>query len=569
MNIRHRIIIVSLCIALIFAVLEIRLWNIQVFNHTPLKKTALKQFNHSIVINPDRGIIYDRNGQELAVDVNADSVFAVPAEIDNIGRTSALLASVLQLDETEVYRKIKGNSKFTWIKRKIAPHESEKLREVNLEGIYFLKEKKRLYPENELACHVLGCVGIDNQGLSGVERSFDDYLRTGYTKEVKIIDAFGRDIITNEEMSAQKTKNRNVILTIDKYIQHVAELELAKAFHKTGATRATIIVQEPKTGDILAMANLPGFDGNGDIGAVKDRINNPALTDVFEPGSTFKIVTAAAVLEKNLVKPTDRYFCENGVWDYAGYPIRDHEKEGWLNFEQVIMKSSNIGIAKIAGKLGEMGLYEYSRRFGFGNYTGIDLPGESMGIISKPSEWSGISMGRISFGQEVGVTAMQLVGAFSCIANKGMMVQPNIVKCISDPDGNIIKKTGPVVIRRVVSERTVELLTKMLIGAVNEGTGVEAQVKGYTVAGKTGTAQKYDKTLKKYCTKRFTASFAGFLPAYDPRVTILVILDEPDDLYYGGMVAAPVFSKVAQKIMEYYSIPAGDLKLAKSNNNGI
>ncbi len=562
MTIKYRIIVCLAVTGIIYTGLEVRLWNIQVVRHSPLKKTAIKQFKQNIYLNPDRGKIYDRNGDELALDINVDSVFAVPSELSNCKRTSRKLAGILGMNELSLERGLRKRSNFVWLKRKVSPEVSRKIRKLNLDGIYFLQEKKRFYPENDLACQVIGCVGVDSQGLSGVEKSYEEYLRKGSKRVVRITDAFGRDVVTTNIVSKPRRECLDVVITIDKYIQHVAEVELKRAFISSNARMATIVVQDPATGEILALANYPGFNGNRPLKYASRYMNNPAITNVYEPGSTFKVVAAAAVLDKNLVKPKDRFYCENGEWTLGNYPIRDHEEEGWLNFGQIIMKSSNIGMAKIGEKLGKIGLYEYSRRFGFGNYTGINLPGESGGILRRPDKWSSISLGRISFGQEIGVTAIQLVSAFSCIANRGRLMQPRIVKCLLDADGNNAGENKTVFIRQVVSHRTVNLLTKMLVRVVDKGTGVGAKVEGYRVAGKTGTAQKYDRQSGGYCDKRFTASFAGFLPAYNPRVTILVIIDEPEGVYYGGAIAAPVFSKVAQKIMEYYSIPWDEYKLA-------
>ncbi len=562
MNIKYRIIICLVVTVVMFAGLEVRLWNIQVVRHSPINKTAIKQFEHKIFLNPDRGKIYDRNGEQLALDINVDSVFAVPSEISSPSRTSRKLAGILGLNESSLAGKLRKRSSFAWVKRKVGPSLSMKVKKLGLEGIYLLQEKKRFYPENDLACHIIGCVGIDSQGLSGIEKNYEKFLKTASRRAVRVTDAFGRNVITTNEVIKRNKECCDVVLTIDKYIQHVAEVELKKAYINSKASRATIVVQDPATGEILALANYPGFNGNKPLKYASRFMNNPAITNVYEPGSTFKIIAAAAVLEKNMVSPKDRFYCENGLWVIGNYPIRDHEKEGWLNFNQIIMKSSNIGMAKIGEKLGRIGLYEYTRKFGFGNYTGIDLPGESCGILRKTDKWSSISLGRISFGQEIGVTAIQLVSAFSSIANKGRLMQPRIVRHVLDSDGNNAREFEPITIRRVVSHRTVNLLTKMLVGVVEEGTGVRAGVDGYRVAGKTGTAQKYDKKSGAYCSMKYTASFAGFIPAYKPRVTILVIVDEPEGVYYGGTVAAPVFSRVAQKIMEYYSIPWDEYKLA-------
>lgn len=566
MTIKYRIISCLAVMFLLFIGLEARLWNIQVKMHSSMKETATRQFEHKLYLDPDRGVIFDRNRAELAQDVNADSIFAIPGIISNLKNTSSRLAPILCMSEAALIEKLKHHSSFVWLKRKVADSTAKRIRGLNLEGICLVQEKKRFYPENELGCQVIGCVGIDNEGLAGIEKNFNKYLFSGRQKEVKLTDALGRDVITTEVASKAERKYSNIVLTIDKYIQHVAEVELKKAYIENKAFKATIIVQDPATGEILALANFPNFNGNELLNNFC-YINNPAITEVYEPGSTFKIVAACAALEERIVMPSDKFFCENGIYNINGYPIRDHEKEGWLNFEEVIMKSSNIGMAKIGEKLGKNCVYEYARKFGFGNYTGINMTGESNGILKRPSEWSGISLGRISFGQEIGATALQVIASFSCLANNGRLMQPQIVRYIEDSEGKKTKEFRPVPIRQVISEHTVDVMTRMLVKVVEEGTGAAAAVKGYKVAGKTGTGQKYCSKSGGYSSTRYTASFAGYIPAFKPRVAILVIIDEPAGVYYGGTAAAPVFSRVAEKIMDYYSIPCDNFEMAKANEN--
>ncbi len=542
---KGRIKIVFCGIIFCFLFLSFRLGQIQIVQHEFYLK---KSQGHRYVIpsyssNITRGNIYDSKGGELAVSIVVDSCYAIPHKIKNRKTCVRKLCSILNLDYKKTVRKLKSHTSFVWIKRKLNPEVVERIKRENLAGIGFIKEEKRFYPQNELACQVIGIAGLDNQGLAGIEYYFDSYLRRKGKNNIgtgkKVVDVAGH----------------NVVLTIDKVIQYIAEKELKKIFIKSKSKAATIVVQNTKTGEILAMANYPNFNPNKIATFNTKYLKSAAVSDIFEPGSTFKMVTAAASLEEGTVKRKERIFCENGKYYTGGFCISDHEKEEWLTFDEVMKKSSNIGMTKVASRMKNMDFYKYVRNFGFGNLTGIDMPNEEKGILCSPKGWSKRSLSSISFGQEIGVTAIQLISAFSCIANSGVLMQPRIVKCVVDARGKIVKEFKPVKVREVVSSSTAGKLVEMLEGVVKDGTGTFAAIHGYRVAGKTGTAQKINFKTNSYAKNKYVSSFVGFLPLNDPQIAILVIFDESQKDYWGGVIAAPVFSRVGSQIMNYLNIP--------------
>ena len=544
-----------LVVILILLILEIRLYYIQIVSHRWYKKIADKQAISVKQTEFKRGTVYDRNGKELAIEFELSSVYAVPPSISNPERTAKKLAPLLNVSKKAIRKKLKTPNSFVWLRRKIDAGIAEKIKNLNLKGINFISEGKRFYPENELASQVIGLAGLDNQGLSGIENSFDRTLRRETKKTVRKKDGFGREVIAADTAYPSEVSECGVVTTIDRVIQYIAEVELRNAYRETEAKLATIIVQDSQTGEVLALANTPSFNGNSSSRGKYKYLKNPAISSIFEPGSTFKPIVAAALLEENLVTLEDLFYCENGLYLFNGLPIRDHEGEGWLTFIQVLEKSSNIGMAKAGQLLGKNKLYQYARDFGFGNYTGIKLPGETPGILKNPKDWSEISLSRLSFGQGVGVTAIQLISAFSCLANRGVLMEPMIVNRIVDSRGKVVTEFHPCQVRRVISYKTAQTLTDILCRIVENGTGKEAKIAGYKVAGKTGTAQKFDPAAGKYSKTSYIASFVGYVPADRPRVTILVILDEPQGFYWGGSVAAPVFARVGLRIMHHLGVP--------------
>ena len=531
-------------IFLCFLFLAFRLGHIQVAQHQFYSEKSQNQRvrGPSNLPQVSRGSIYDRNGKELAVSIMVDSCYAIPYKMKNHKIYVRKLCSILNLDYKKTLKKLKSHRSFVWIKRKLNPEIAERIKRENFPGIGFIKEEKRFYPQNRLACQVIGVAGLDNQGLAGIEYFFDSYLRRKGKKNVKA---------TKDGMHFVGC---DVILTIDEVIQYIAEKELRKAFIKTKSKAATIIVQNTKSGEILAMANYPDFNPNKIDAFNIKYLKSPAVTDIFEPGSTFKVVTAAASLEEGVVSRKEKIFCENGKYYIKGFYIHDHEKEDWLTFDEVMEKSSNIGMTKIAFRMNNRDFYKYVRNFGFGNLTGIDLPNEVKGILHSPTRWTNRSVSSISFGQEIGVTAIQLISAFSCIGNSGVLMQPRIVKSVVNAKDELVKDFRLVKVRQVVSPSTAKMMVEILEGVVNDGTGREAAICGYPVAGKTGTAQKINFKTNTYEKNKYIASFVGFLPSDNPQITILVIFDEPQKNYWGGVVAAPVFSQVGFQVMNYLNI---------------
>jgi cell division protein FtsI (penicillin-binding protein 3) len=438
---------------------------------------------------------------------------------------------------------------FIWLARKLTPEKSESIKKLNIKGLGFLRETKRIYPNSYLASHIIGFSGMDNIGLEGVERGFNKYLKGTPGWAIFLRDARLKKLDIWEKM-VLPVDGMDLVLTIDEVIQYIAERELEKAFKDFHAKGASIVVMDPHTGRILAMANRPTYDLNDHSGVGKDSIRNRAICDLFEPGSVFKIVTASAALEEKKVTEDDVFFCENGAYRVGGRILHDHTSHGNLTFRQVIEESSNIGTVKVAQLLGADTLYRYIKGFGFGSKLGIDLSGEISGMLSPTRLWSKTSISAVPIGQEVGVTALQLASAISVIANGGQLMKPYIIDSVRDNQGRIIKQNKPVLIRKVISVDTAMRIKKILTGVIEEGTGKLGKVLGFSAAGKTGTAQKIEPD-GSYSHSKFVASFIGFSPAEDPLLTIVVTVDEPHPYYFGGVVAAPVFQKVAGDVIRY------------------
>lgn len=527
-------------IFLSFCLITFRLYHIQVWRHQEFHHLAHRQIQRVSERMPLRGSILDRKNRTLALSLELQSCFADPSEVENPAMTAKTLAPLLNVSSQELLQKIRRKkSSFVWLARKLDPAVSAKIQALRLPGIGLKREEKRIYPHDGLAAQLLGTVGVDNQGLSGVEYSYDSVLCGGPIHETWERDARGRGLL---ETRVSQDEPRHVVLTIDKTIQYIAEQELDRAFRETKAHSAMAVVQDAHTGEILAMAHRPTISSWTDKGIPKELLKIPAISRIFEPGSTYKIVVSAAALEEGVVTPGEVFHCENGEYKIANLRIHDHERHGLLTFAQTMEYSSNIGMAKVGSRVGKEKLYTYSRAFGFGALTGIGLEGEASGILRSPSSWSGVSLSMISFGQEVGVTALQITNAFSAIANGGWLMEPQIV----------MNQTASI--RQVISAKTAQILTEILEGVVKEGTGVAAQVPGYRVAGKTGTAQKIDPATRRYSPDKYIASFCGFLPADRPRVTIFVMLDEPQGVYWGGYCAGPVFSRLGLRVMHALNI---------------
>lgn len=547
---RSKAVFLLFLVFLIFCIA--RLFFIQFFRSAYLAGIANKQHNLFVELEPLRGIIYDTNLKPQTVNIPVDSLFASPNVIQDKDKEAIIkqLPHILNINQAYLRDRLYRKKSFIWLARKITPEQSQAIKRLNIKGLGFLRESKRSYPNSYLASHIIGFAGLDNTGLEGTEIYYDKYLKgeTGWALFLR--DARQKNLGPLEEKMVLPKNGYDVVLTIDETIQYIAERELDKVFKIYHAKGASIIIMDPHTGAILALANRPTYDLNEHSKVSKDQIRNRAICDLFEPGSVFKIVTASAALEEKRVDEEDKFFCENGSYRVSSHTLHDHQPHGWLTFRQVIEESSNIGTTKVAQVLGPDIISRYIKLFGFGSKSNIDFPGEITGITKEPRQWSKISIAAIPIGQEVGVTALQLVSAVSVIANGGQLMKPYIVSEIRDKQDETIKKFSPVMIRKVISLDTAARVKKILTGAVEEGTGKLAKVPGFTAAGKTGTAQKLEPN-GTYSHNKFVASFIGFAPAEDPVIAIAVTVDEPHPYYFGGVVAAPVFKNVASDSIRY------------------
>ncbi len=556
-----RVILISFVLFLSFLIVVGRMFQLQVIKKEQLYQLAARQQVSQIPLVPKRGTIYDRNENELAVSVEVDSIYAESSKVIEVEKTAQELSSLFQSDPRELKERLRKQKSFEWIQRKVSPKEAEAVKNLRLSGIHFLKENKRFYPHAQLAAHVIGFVGLDSKGLEGIELQYDALLNGKPQVLTAEKDAKGRSIITDAGAYEKEENFRNLVLTIDKQVQHVAETELREGVQKWGAIGGMVIVMDPTSGKILALASHPFFDPNQFIQYRPKTWRNRAISDVFEPGSMFKAFLAAAVLEENAIQPTDSFYCENGVYTVYDRTIRDTSKHGWLTFHQVIKVSSNIGAAKAAEKIGKEKLYRYLCAFGFGEKTHLGLPGEAKGILNHPRYWSPITLNTIAFGQGIAVTGIQMVTALSAIANGGVLMKPQVVERITNEKGVVIQSFKPEVIRRVISEGTSKKVTALLKATTEKGgTGEQAVPQGYEVAGKTGTAQKVDSLLGGYSEDKFVSGFMGFAPVEDPKIVVLVVIDEPQGANYGGIVAAPVFRAIVEKVLPYLHIfPKGTM----------
>jgi cell division protein FtsI (penicillin-binding protein 3) len=484
-----------------------------------------------------------------------DSCFAEPDRIQNVGYAASKLSPLLLITKEQLAKKLNSNKHFVWLQRHMTPDLVHKIRDLDIDGIGFVKETKRFYPNSEVAAHVIGFTGRDPEGLEGVELKFNSLIlgSTGYLVTER--DALGRDIGVNRQIVTKSSKGANIVLTLDKNIQYIAEKELAKAVTDSRASTGMALVMEPQTGKILAMANYPNFNPNSFRQYPVQSLRNRVVADSFEPGSTLKVFLIAAALEEKIVSPNDSFNCENGRYSIGGRTIHDTHKYGTLKVSEILKYSSNIGSAKIGSRLGQQRLYSYLKNFGFGTRSGIELPGEAPGLLRERSQWYGIDLATISFGQGISISALQLATAISAVANGGSLMKPYIIDRVTDDNGNVLQQFSPQTRRRVVSPQTAHALTRMMEGVTDEGgTGMKGSVEGYGVAGKTGTAQKVDPLTKAYSASKRTASFVGFVPAEHPRLTIVVVVDEPRTNSYGGIVAAPAFSEIALQSLCYLRV---------------
>jgi cell division protein FtsI/penicillin-binding protein 2 len=528
---------------------------LQLFLHSDYLARAARQQRHTIDIYPKRGVIYDRNMHPLAMSVPVQSAFAIPSEIKDRAMVARLLSVPLGMPAEEIREKLDSGSPFVWIKRKLTPAKSEEVESANLKGIYLQEENQRYYPKWELGAHVLGFVDVDEKGLGGIEREYDSLIRGKEEKVVVMADARQRWFDGGE---AERDRGVNVVLTIDEKIQYIAERELAAAIEKTHAPAGTVIVQDPNSGAILALANWPKFNPNAAFDVSGERKEDRAISQIYEPGSTFKLITLAAAFDQNLIRADEVFNCENGAVTVAGHLIHDHKKYGMLTVADILANSSDVGAIKIALRLGSAKFYDYIRAFGFGNRTGVDLPDESRGLVNRLEHWGSYSIASVSMGQEVGVTPLQMITAVSAIANGGLLFKPHVVDEMRRGDA-ALPLDGPSVTtdpKRIIRPETAATLRHLMEGVVLHGTGTKGRLDGWSVAGKTGTAQKIDPNTGRYSPKNVIASFTGFAPINNPAVTILVSIDSPGGYPHGGgEVAAPVFKRIAEQILPYLDVP--------------
>lgn len=534
-------------------------WRLIIIQGVEAKKfdeLALKQRVRSIELAPNRGTIYDRNGEELAISVGVDSVYATPYLVANPSEAAQLLSASLAIDESILAEKLNKDCGFVYLARKIEKEKSESIKRMEIEGIGILEESKRFYPGSFLGSQLIGFAGVDNKGLAGVEFNFDKILRGRPGQLVFERDPLGHSIPGGNLYKSPSTDGNNIYLTIDKAIQYKAEAELKAAIEKYQGKSGIVIVMDTRNGDILAMANYPTFDSNNFSKAKPEQLRNRAVTDIYEPGSTMKVIVVAAALEEGIVEPNTLFHLPSTI-KVANKVINEAHPRPPVDYtvKQIISRSCNVGAITLGLKLGRERLYRYIETFGFLQKTGIDFPGEVSGFLLPPKEWSGTTIGTVPIGQGVTTTALQMVRAIASIANEGIMVKPRVLRRVTTQQRKEIALAPEVNKKRVISKETALKLKAMLGEVAAEGTGKRAQVSGYKVGGKTGTAQKPRTKGRGYEEGKYVASFVGFAPLEDPRLAILVAVDEPRNAIWGGVVAAPVFREVAGFSLQRLKIP--------------
>jgi stage V sporulation protein D (sporulation-specific penicillin-binding protein) len=550
----------------IWAFLVSKLFSIQVLHNREYRKIGLNQHQRKLSLYAQRGDIFDRDGAKLVFNLPVKSYYAVPVEIKDPQRLATLFGQLLSCPSRQILASFKKPTSFVWLARKMSPVECQLVESWNIQGIYDQEEIQRYYPGRALGCQLLGFTDIDNKGLEGIELQYDDILAGHDGWVVVQMDACGRTIPMVEYPREEPSNGLGLVLSLHASYQAIAERELARGVQDTGARAGCVILMDPKTGEILALANEPRYDLNDPGGVPAKWRRNRAITDMFEPGSTFKIVTAAAALEEGIQKPDDLIYCEGGQMRVCSKVISDVEKNEWLTFQKVIEKSSNIGTIKVARQIGQDTFYQYARAFGFGNQTGVELPGEVKGLLAHPHTWSQMSLPSMSIGHEVAVTPLQLICAYAAVANGGVLMKPQVVRYILDGRGNVVERFAANSIRRVVTEETAAIVRSFLTQVVENGTGKLAGIDGLHVAGKTGTAYKLNEDGYGFSTSRFVASFCGFFPSENPRLVGLVVLDEPKSPHSGGKAAAPVFRRIMENVLHLPKGPCADLCMRTSDS---
>ena len=551
-----RIRIIGVLFILAFCVIAVRAYQLQVVEAPELRARADQQRNHTVKLAPRRGNIVDRHGSPLAVSLQVDSLYADPALIQDPVATAEKLAPLLNIPQADLLNRLNvNNRRFVWLQRMMDPDVAAEVRRLRLPGLAFVNERKRYYPQSTIGAHIVGFTGLDPRGLEGIELEYDRLLQGEPELLISIKDARGREMSTSEAATRSSATEHNLHLTLDRSLQYIAERELARVVREADAIGGTLVMLEPASGRVLALASWPDFNPNLAGRFSADQRRNRAICDIYEPGSTFKPFLLAGVLEEGIMTPEQTIYCEQGRYSVGGSVVRDHRKFGNLNLGEMLKFSSNIGFVKLGKELERDRYYRYLRSFGFGSRTGIDYPGEVSGLIRPPSRWFEIDLAAISFGQGLSVTPIQMAVAMAAIANGGLLMEPYLVEAITDANHQVVRRRLPEVRHRVISEKTAAQVRDMMV-AVTEpgGTGVRAAVPGFRVAGKTGTAQKVDPVTGGYSVDKRIASFIGFVPAEDPAVVIAITVDEPQGDVYGGQVAAPVFARVAGQTLNHLRI---------------
>ena len=559
--------ILCCCLLVGFALIGCRLFYLQVFQSDAGAHEVQRQHQKSMMVQSDRGVIVDRHGHPLALNVDVPSVFVNPTALQDSRKTAKDLAPVLGMQVTQLRKLFKPTQSRVRVKRKISEERAKKIEAMAIPGVNVVRGPQRFYPKKELGSHIVGFAGDDNQGLEGIEFHYESFLRGEKSLVQYQQDARGGIIssVSNPELTSHQA-GYHVTLTIDEVIQFIAEEELAEAVKQSGAKSGTILIMDPMTGAILAWALYPTFDPNHFRALSPKDWKNWAVTDPYEPGSTLKVVVAAAALEEKIMEPDTLIYGGDGKMSVAGTIVHDHAKSSWITFTEAVAHSSNVGVIKVALKLGQSRMLKYLKAFGFGEKTGIDLSGESVGILRGLNEWSGRSLSSLAMGQEIAVTPIQMVTAMSVVANGGWLMTPHVVSSVTDGHGKstLTKNLEPR--RRPISAQTAKRLGNILETVIERGTGKRAKLSGYRAAGKTGTSQKIDPKTGAYSSTSVIASFVGFVPVEQPRLTMLVVIDDPEGekWRWGGASAAPVFGNVANRVLPHLGILPGDAHLIRT-----
>jgi cell division protein FtsI (penicillin-binding protein 3) len=553
-EIRFRLGVMKVVFLLIFSAVCGRAFQLQVLRGQELRRLGEAQHLKKMTLLPKRGAVVDRSGESLAVSLVAQSVGVHPRRVEDKEAVAKELVKVLHLRLDEARKSLASDKPFVWVKRQISPQEAEQIQSLNLKGVEMSFEPNRFYPQGQMAGQVLGFVNRDSEGLEGLELQYDEYIRGETGSSLVEFDAKRRGVLVRGVEAMRIPPGADLHLTLHSGIQHLAEKELETAVVKNRAKAGVAIVVEPFTGELLALANYPPFDPNMFSRQSKERARNRAIADSYEPGSTFKTILAAAALEEGVVGKEDVFYCEMGRYAYAGRIIHDTHPHGWLPFSKILQVSSNICFTKVAEKLKKERYYRYIEKFGFGKSSGVDLPGEVGGILRSQESWAPIDLATHAFGQGIAVTPLQMAMAYAAVANGGFLMRPYVVQRVVGPKGEVLLENQPHVVRRVISEKAARTLASMLTEVTSEGgTGTMASLEGFDVAGKTGTAQKADPVRGGYSSKR-VASFVGFVPAEEPRLVVMVVVDEPEASSYGGVVAAPAFGNIARGALRYLAV---------------